>query len=562
MASYSNAKKENISASFITHGEIPTDEFFIVPKGYTINVFARSGKSLLVNDMISEYYKTDETHLKHTFNEGDVIRNVKMIREPFFNTFNIGSLNMITYIPYLGPLPTVVKYRKLLSGEKKLHSDIFSYPVFYNLSDEENKTSSEIYQKYFTIYTYLYNQNLFYLMNDEEHQKTLNDFISYHSSESNTSTNRYVNAIKNNYEKYKNEFFNIYNNKTEIDKVINDVNTKNRFSSIIFEKISQSPESLVKLSNMFDKADQYISMLDVINEVKPGTYNFYLCRVFTRDLELNISKNTITGRLTRQTSVNNQNNRRLTQKNNKPKSKILSTSPYFTNFGGNNGKFVLIARFYENIVKKYFESKYRNIIAKIFDFELIDKTCQKFAFYHNLFLQCTLLDINCKQSAITTLDMGNKITFRIDDKHCELFDPELNAERIKREHKLKSSNPISRVYKYMIRHNIETNIIEYAPVKPPILNITRIHSINNVIIIVYAFIKNILLNPIFIDELNKQKKTENPKLVEELIDLFSIETLSKSLLINTDMNIIDFFNNQYKIYKKQYLEFPKRNITK
>ena len=57
MASYNNVDRSNLSLSFVSHGEITMDEYFIVPPGFTINVYTESGKSLLVSDMITEYYK-------------------------------------------------------------------------------------------------------------------------------------------------------------------------------------------------------------------------------------------------------------------------------------------------------------------------------------------------------------------------------------------------------------------------------------------------------------------------------------------------------------------------
>ena len=73
-------------------------------------------------------------------------------------------------------------------------------------------------------------------------------------------------------------------------------------------------------------------------------------------------------------------------------------------------------------------------------------------------------------------------------------------------------------------------------------NSKQIHNINNVIIMIYIYIRDILLNPMFIDEVKKTLRNESE--FSQLKFMFDNDELSKLLLINesdNQINILGYF---------------------
>jgi len=619
MASYNNVARSNLSLSFVSHGEITMDEYFIVPTGFTINVYTKSGKPLLVSDMITEYYKDQSIDNKHEFKSGDVIRNVQMILDPFLIKKEYKTLKMINYLPYMGPLPTVLSYRKLKSVEKPINDFTLKYPVFANIKDDD-----ALYKQYLQVYKYLKKQNNYQRIDEEEYRDNIDKFIGstlgidsdeLKSKSSSDYIDLLIKAIQKNPEKYKDDFYYVENNDKNMNIIRNEVNTKNNKNKFLFDPVAKSPASHAKLEKLFaDCTNDKISIFDVINELKPGTYNFYLCRVFKGPLELEIQRKSRIGLLTRTRSINNSNNnnkhnsRKSTKKNGT--GKINKSSPVFTNFGGNNGKIVIIARFFENIIKQYFniENKNKEAIVKISRNNI--GNYNSFEFYHALLLSCTLDYINCSQSiTIKDKDIINELKLEypigvkkysiinpkptINTKHLQILPSMKISEKLSikaTQNSLKSQGNIIRQKTSKAEHNYKTKFgdtqhknrvytnlvnitaIDGLPIKKVVFNhqmqiisVERLHSINNIILGIYAFIKNILLNKDFHDILDSGLSESYPEQLENLKKIFTKENLTNVLLnlepSDTPSDILEYFENVFKIHHKSYFYDNKTSNT-
>jgi hypothetical protein len=396
-----NERPKPPSLSILSHGGTNA-EFFIVPDGYKLTFYAQSGDPLEAIHMVNKYYlgKYDDTYT--TIKEsGDIVRNVDMSLLPFFQTQEI----LTSYLPYIGPLPTYKTFRKAIPGVTLIDGDR-KHPDFENIS---HTTDLEIYKKYYEVYKYLRHYNDYLGDKTEMDIKQLNFLADFFDtpeddkefqmkiSNPNYDMNKdkdfikILNKNKEKEEKLKEQLFYIKTDKTE--SFINEVQTKINKSSFLFEPVAKNERALKNLKQIFQIGNNF-SVINLLNEFKPGEYNFFMCRSYEKDIENSISENTLKGSLVRQSSVENVKKTRRSK--GQQKEEVHMSSPYYKFFGGINGKIVIIARFIEHIIKKY--SKIKSLHDLILQINLLELSeCKTFKFYHDLIINCSHPTSNCHQ---------------------------------------------------------------------------------------------------------------------------------------------------------------------
>jgi hypothetical protein len=583
--------------------------------------------------------------------------------DPFFEPFEeIGNdsntLKLKKFMSYMGPLPKVIGHAKI-HKLPKLNNLTTTHPIFLNVDYDNNPAK---YINYLDIYKYLKYQNTILRENTDILIKYLNilrkydknykfiteniepderlDISKYGLPETRRASfldvalENIVTTITNNqdaYNDYKKTFLTIKDTPEETKLITDDVSAKiNNATDILFKDVAKNIESQAKLTEMFKIGYNHIvnplhtplNTLNTLKELKPGSYDFYMCRSIDEEIERQIRTKTRIGLLTSQRSINNANNASNTNTASKTKksvrANIKSTSPHFKHFGGINGKFVLIARFYEYVIKAYI--KYKTLLTKIREQNFGE--CNTFLFYHNLILNCTKDYIKCSQfitkddniflqSLIRNISLGNGIS-------CSLIEPDINKTTVNKLPR-PTENSIKKATKYFniakLNLNRKANSIQTAKltlkskgidVTPRIykdkvrisqphdginnanniqfindvffeLNIETVHSINNTVIIIYAFIKNILLNPEFIRFIDsvpdtdisvnasraaaanspeKKANTINSSIKTDLKTIFSVDNLFRLLVVPQpdipSTNILHYFEQYLKIKDKSY----------
>ena len=599
-------RTEKKGLSFIIHGSIDDDTFFIVPDGYTVTFFTKSNELLDMEDFLDEYYKYNEINIyKHIRKPGEVVRNASLTLSPFFNQRQkFQNLFVYSYTNYTGPLPSVLGFEKI-PELAPINNLLPNHPIFANV---DYKTNPEKYKQYLDIYKYLKKPYRNRLDKIEIFKNFFDKYKSKNLAE--------LLEDEDKYKEFKNYYFTIASkNAKQADKekgdIIEEINKKNAVSKLLFDDVSKNDESKSKLTEIFSKVDNKTTTIDILQNLQPGDYNFYVCRIFNAQLKKDIIAGTKIGLLSRRKSITNNNN-----------TKDKTTASNFKHFGGINGKIVIIARFCEYIIKTYSLPKYKKLIESINN---ESSHCQTFSFYHNLIVDCSQNHIKCSQlitesekQIIEELISNVRIS---ESKICKLLNPNpkenlpntlkprltnnaktsflkgtkrnqyLNFIKKTRKHlaNVESRLPTPHPKLYSDKINIvkeidtilqikntwdnednedeeDTNIaknIAFVNDRVISLNITEIHSINNVILIIYAFIKNILLNKEFkkliVSKLLYNNKEQiDPQIKDELNLLFSPEKMLELLIVSTEetksMSILEYFETVLNVQDKSYFE--------
>ena len=61
-----------------------------------------------------------------------------MILDPFLGNREYKKLKMINYLPYMGPLPTVLRYRNRKGVEQPINDFSPKYPIFANILQDDD----------------------------------------------------------------------------------------------------------------------------------------------------------------------------------------------------------------------------------------------------------------------------------------------------------------------------------------------------------------------------------------------------------------------------------------
>lgn len=562
------------SLSFMTHGQINDDKYFIVPEGYNLYFYINSGKELSLVAAIQEYYKDDKSEYINIKSEGDAVKTINLSNFPFFDSEYRKTENFISFITYLGILPTVSNYiklnKKLTNEIGKINNIATRYPIFENIKNIDLTENIDEYKDYLEVYKYLK-----YLNNEdvEYKQEQQTNFYKYYKAKSfieilNTISMQTTNTPE--YEELKNKFKLCKNNTKELENIKKLVQEKIDKSMFLLKPVIKNDTDFEKMKNIFTVNNENLSIKDILELIKPGNYHFFLCRVFEKQLKQKIVTNSTIKTLYRQASV--ENITKLT------KDKPRITIPSHKLFGTINGKILIIARFYEFIIKRYAKPNTITLIQKIN--EITIDGCQTLKALHDYIVTCSYLNSNCIQLLDTNEELMKDLIMHINISGrdiCKLLQPKPSLQpSTKKNNKNKYISSRSTFYSSLKENDkkikIYTHFIEPIPVtETPIaehiklksdtiieLNSLQIHNINNLILIIYVFIRDILLNPRFKTYI---QTILNPEELSQLNFMFDPNELSKVLLVPNQMqsnNLLEHFLINFNIQHPSYYNFTKK----
>jgi hypothetical protein len=273
--------------SFIAHGE-KINQSFIVPDGYKIKYFAKSGEPLSVIDQIKNYYQysIDETYT-HSYEEGEIISDSKLLMTPL-----MGKSKLIKYI---GVLPSVYGFYKPRDIPQFI-SDMNTkqpMPIFNDLLNLKIVSGDEEkYKKYYKVFTILLQD---YADKFGESDNSINNSIRKINTEISSKVMKPIESIKttDNLDKTKPDvvqsFLNEYSTYSEN---INE-NIKKNCDLLVKEKLKPNTRygnflDLLIIKKNYNEQYNTSNVSSILNMLKPGEYKFYNCRIlneeFTQDI--------------------------------------------------------------------------------------------------------------------------------------------------------------------------------------------------------------------------------------------------------------------------------------
>jgi hypothetical protein len=515
-AAAESAHHPRLSMAFLSHGEL-NENYFIVPENYKVTFFAPTGKELRFSELVKNYYNEDES-FEHLRESGTAVNDITMSFNPFFLEEKWQKEKYLKYVDYIGILPVHDGYDKSFRPSF-IPGDIIYMPKFPNFSPPDNITdsqSSKIYRDILKIFYYNY---------------TKYKVQSGMNNDNEISMNNLLNKSKRDKLKI------IENKQAEISRILTDQNKKTNTSQILFDKVAKNNSK--DLKNLFITSDgtfntvPVFTVSELLKLLKPGDYNFYMCRVFgsgiKRDVKLNKTRRT----LFRQSSSNS-------TKTKKQKQKIIhETTPYFKNIGGNNGKIAILARFIEHIIIKYIYN---------------EKTCNEYLSIQNTF--CT--DPNTGISFVDFVEYF--ITcFTLHSGMCRqnTSDPKLSDNKIKLLIPQEDKSKPQRTYLFLCP-NKNNHIIDNRPKKVMSYRISKstIISPDNLFYSKYIIRKKstILSN----DEITYKNDLHTVSVLElETINNFGLMLYSFVKLLNT----AEFQQSSYNITKDFFNNGMNNNLT-
>ena len=308
--------------SFIAHGE-KINQSFIVPDGYKIIYFAKSGKPLPVIDQIKNYYQhtTDDTYT-HIYEEGEIISDTKLIIDPVIaNTFLIN---------YMGVLPSLFDFYKDSTKPKFLKSDK-PLPIFNDLSNLQDLDLDK-YKKYYEIFKLLLEK---YVDEGQDNKNITRQVFKEISIGTIENLERKTMPVKKTFLKEYQEHADNIN--IQINKAC---------ELLVRDKLKENTtlEEFLKLllinTNFFPSTTTNVS--SILKMLKPGEYKFYNCRNINKEDEEAMKKGNIST-LLRTVSI---------QSPKKLRENIHTTREHLKYFGGVNGKLCVITRFNHLFLRK------------------------------------------------------------------------------------------------------------------------------------------------------------------------------------------------------------------
>jgi len=399
--------------SFLAHGE-KINQSFIVPNGYKILYFAKSGKPLTVIDQIKNYYQhtTNDTYT-HIYKEGEIISDTNLIIDPVIaNTFLIN---------YMGVLPSLFDFYKDSTKPKFLKplSDK-ALPIFNDLSNLQDLDLDK-YKKYYEIFKLLLQK---YVDEGDDNNTIMQQVYKPIS----------IGTLKN-LEKLTMPERKQFSTEYQEHAVNINIQINKACELLVRDKLKENTTleeflRLLLINTNFFLPPTTTNVSSILNMLNPGEYKFYNCRNLNEDVKKSMNNGNIST-VSRALSI---------QSPKKPKENIHTTREHLKYFGGVNGKLCVITRFnhlFLRKVAKLIETNSQGIpalsnLSNLINFFVVGAKICKLINRENTFIGITQKSLGYTQENIKLNYKGIEIDLYIPLR--EIIDPKTKSpqELVKR----------------------------------------------------------------------------------------------------------------------------------